>query len=166
MVNEISTSELKKISESNQDNYIIVDVRSTFEYSSENIPNSKNIPLNKIRASIDELKKYEKVYLFCRSGNRSYLASNILLELGVVNPINVKGGIVAWKTNGFDIIKNPSSMSILRLIQIIMGLLLLTDVLLSKNYDANLILPTFMGAFILYSGITNKCLLNSCSIKN
>ena len=45
----------------------------------------------------------EKIYLYCRSGNRSALAAIALLEMGFKNPISVAGGFTAWRDSGFNV---------------------------------------------------------------
>jgi rhodanese-related sulfurtransferase len=43
------------------------------------------------------------VVLYCRSGARSYHACNFLGQQGVDNVINLRGGIIAWARQGFEI---------------------------------------------------------------
>jgi rhodanese-related sulfurtransferase len=43
------------------------------------------------------------VVLYCRSGARSYHACNFLGQQGIDNVVNLRGGIIAWVRNGFDI---------------------------------------------------------------
>lgn len=62
-------------------NYIILDVRSIHEYKEEHIENAINIPHDKIDSNID-LDKDKIILVYCRSGNRSQIASNKLQSLG------------------------------------------------------------------------------------
>jgi rhodanese-related sulfurtransferase len=43
------------------------------------------------------------VVLYCRSGARSYHACNFLGQQGVGNVINLRGGIIAWAREGYEI---------------------------------------------------------------
>lgn len=57
---------------------IVIDVREEWEFESGNHPGSLNIPLGEIVNRIDDIKKYEKVFLVCQSGNRANFAKSIL----------------------------------------------------------------------------------------
>lgn len=63
---------------------IIVDVRSPDEYKSGHISGAINIPVDKIGAQAESLKKKGKpVITCCRSGARSGMAESILKQKGV-----------------------------------------------------------------------------------
>lgn len=62
-------------------NYIIVDVRSEDEYNEGHIVDSINIPYDQIDENIN-LDKTKTIMVYCRSGNRSSIAYNILVDLG------------------------------------------------------------------------------------
>lgn len=63
---------------------IILDVRTTSEYSQGAIPGSKNIPLQVLNGKINEIKKLNKpVITCCASGMRSGSASTILKANGI-----------------------------------------------------------------------------------
>ena len=65
---------------------VIVDVRNAWEYDEGHVKNAVNIPLTEIPARIDEFKKLNSpVILYCRSGNRSGAAVNILQQAGITN---------------------------------------------------------------------------------
>ena len=71
----------------------VVDVRNTWEYEEGHVNNAVNIPLNEIPARIEEFRKLNgPVILYCRSGNRSGAAVNILRQAGITNVHN-GGGI-------------------------------------------------------------------------
>jgi phage shock protein E len=77
----------------NKENVLLVDVRNPWEYEEGHIKNAVNIPLHEIPARITEFKKEEgPVVLYCRSGNRSGAAVNILKQAGLKNVYN-GGGI-------------------------------------------------------------------------
>lgn len=65
---------------------LVVDVRSPWEFESGNIPGAQNIPLEQLPSRIGEFKSFHKsVVLYCRSGNRSGMAVNILKQNGITN---------------------------------------------------------------------------------
>ena len=77
---------------------LILDVRTPSEYYSEHIKNAKLIPLYQLQQRILELKEYKNkpILIYCRSGNRSAVASEILIEQGFNNLYNLKDGIIGW----------------------------------------------------------------------
>ena len=48
-----------------------------------------NIEWQEVSSIIDNVKKEEKIYLYCRSGNRSQKATDILIKLGYTNVENL-----------------------------------------------------------------------------
>ena len=80
-----------------ESSYIILDVRTTEEYSEKHIPGAINIPNETIGAEdIPELPDKEQLILvYCRSGNRSKQASEKLVKLGYTNIVEF-GGINDW----------------------------------------------------------------------
>ena len=71
---------------------IIVDVRSAWEYEANHIPGAKNIPLEEVPYKVEEFKSFKSpVVLYCRSGNRSGMAVNILKQNGVADVYNGGG---------------------------------------------------------------------------
>ena len=72
-------STLDKVLEDN--NYIVVDVRTSSEYSESHVKGSINIPYDEIDESTD-LDKGKTILVYCRSGARSGKAYNTLTSLG------------------------------------------------------------------------------------
>tara|TARA_B100000575_G_scaffold34066_1_gene22923 strand:- start:2245 stop:2574 length:330 start_codon:yes stop_codon:yes gene_type:complete len=84
---------------------VLIDVRTIDEYSSGHIENSLNIEWESIEIIEKSISKDEKIYLYCRSGNRSGKAKNILIDLGYQDVINLGGIDTAAKTLGLNIVK-------------------------------------------------------------
>jgi rhodanese-related sulfurtransferase len=80
----------------------IIDVREVYEFEESNIPTAKNIPLSTISSQIVELDnlKNEELIMQCRSGQRSKVAQQLLLQAGFSNVKNFEGGILAWQALG------------------------------------------------------------------
>lgn len=79
----------------NKDTYII-DVREDYEYKSGHLPNSYNIPLGDINSiSLNNFSHTSTIIVYCRSGNRSNTAANLLIKLGYENVYDM-GGITNW----------------------------------------------------------------------
>lgn len=81
---------------------IIVDVRTVEEWNEDGHADcSVNYPLDKFESKIEELKKYDKVILVCRSGNRAGIAKAKLQSAGYSKEIENLGPWqnVTCKTN-------------------------------------------------------------------
>jgi NADPH-dependent 2,4-dienoyl-CoA reductase/sulfur reductase-like enzyme/rhodanese-related sulfurtransferase len=75
-----------------------LDVRETFELAVENVPGAVNIPLGQLRARISELPRDKDIHVICRSGQRAYYATRILLQNGF-KAKNVTGGMLSLAHN-------------------------------------------------------------------
>jgi rhodanese-related sulfurtransferase len=80
-----------------EEGYIILDVRTQEEYDEGHIPGAILIPNTEIedRAEDELTDKNQLILVYCRSGRRSKLAAEILVELGYTN-IREFGGIIDW----------------------------------------------------------------------
>jgi rhodanese-related sulfurtransferase len=90
-----------------EDDIILLDVRSPQEVIHDGkIKGSILIPLDQLAQNIDKLKKYrdKKIFVYCRSGNRSVSASRLLSSLGF-KVFNIRGGINEWKEEGLPVQK-------------------------------------------------------------
>lgn len=92
----ITAEEAKQIMDS-EEGYIILDVRTQEEYDEGHIPGAVLIPNTEIEARAEEelTDKDQLILVYCRSGRRSKLAAEALVELGYTN-IKEFGGIIDW----------------------------------------------------------------------
>ena len=92
----ITAEESKKIMDS-EEGYIILDVRTQEEYDHGHIPGAILIPTTEIEDRAEEVltDKDQLILVYCRSGRRSQLAAEALVELGYTN-IKEFGGILDW----------------------------------------------------------------------
>ena len=92
----ITAEEAELIMES-EESYIILDVRTREEYEQGHIPGAILIPDTEIEAKAEEALtgKDQLILVYCRSGRRSKLAAEALVELGYTN-IREFGGIIDW----------------------------------------------------------------------
>lgn len=84
---------------------VLLDVRSPGEHMEERIADKPLMPLQYVESRIAQLEPYKnrKIIVYCRSGNRSGLAVEILREYGF-NAFNMEGGIIQWKREKFPTI--------------------------------------------------------------
>jgi len=92
-VPELFPEEAKKLME--EEEVLLLDVRTPPEHAEERIPNSLLIPLDELRFSYDKLPKDKKIIVYCRSGERSAFATHLLRQLGY-EAYNLAGGIIMW----------------------------------------------------------------------
>lgn len=97
IIKHISMNDIVQIMEENE-NYIILDVRTQAEYNQGHIPNAICIPNETIDENVvNKLPdKNQMILVYCRSGNRSKQAAEKLKKLGYTNLIEF-GGIRDWK---------------------------------------------------------------------
>jgi len=76
---------------------ILLDVRTVAENKEIRIPGSMLIPLDSLKSQVSSLisDKDVKIIIYCRSGNRSKEAADILITLGYKNVFDM-GGIIDW----------------------------------------------------------------------
>jgi rhodanese-related sulfurtransferase len=72
----------------------LLDVREVVELAVENVPDTYNIPLGQLRDRLDELPHDREIHVFCRSGQRAYYATRILLQHGF-KARNISGGMLS-----------------------------------------------------------------------
>lgn len=97
IIKHVSMDDIVQIMEENE-NYIILDVRTIAEYNEGHIPNAICIPNETIDENVvNKLPdKNQMILVYCRSGNRSRQAAEKLKKLGYTNLIEF-GGIIDWK---------------------------------------------------------------------
>jgi rhodanese-related sulfurtransferase len=84
--------------------HLLLDVRTPEEYAEGHIANSVNISLQTLAEHLDEVPKDQPVVLYCRSGNRSAQAAELLKEAGYTAVYDL-GGIIDWQAAGYPIEK-------------------------------------------------------------
>jgi rhodanese-related sulfurtransferase len=94
-VAQISAQELALVNE-NPVGTTLVDVRERSERSGGFIPGSVSIPLPELRKRLGEIDRNTMVFVHCKGGYRSSIATSILLQAGFPRVGNVTGGYDAW----------------------------------------------------------------------
>jgi len=88
-----------KKSMSEQENTVLLDVRTPGEVAQGIIEGATVIDFfaNDFQTQISALDKDKNYFVYCRSGNRSGQACQMMDQLGFKNLVNLEGGILAWK---------------------------------------------------------------------
>ena len=76
----------------------LLDVREPMELAVEDVPGAHHIPLGQLRARLGELPRDREIQVICRSGQRAYYATRILLQNGF-QAKDVSGGLLSLAQN-------------------------------------------------------------------
>ena len=82
------------------DNAVILDVRTDDEWFDGKIPGAVHLDIYKPQEFMDGLEKLDKsksYYVYCKAGGRSYQACSIMGQLGFPHTYNLVGGITQWE---------------------------------------------------------------------
>ena len=92
----ITPQEAKEIMDTQKD-YVILDAREPSEYEAGHIPGAIVISHEKIKEQAESQlpDKDQLILVYCRSGRRSKLAAQDLVDLGYTN-VKEFGGIIDW----------------------------------------------------------------------
>ena len=85
--------------------YFLLDVRTPEEYEEGFIENSILIPLSELESRLSEIPADKPIIVYCRSGNRSMQAAEILIKNKFNQVYNVLGGITEWIKKGYPLVK-------------------------------------------------------------
>ena len=90
-----------------QPGVIILDVRTPEEFNAGHITNAININLEgyDFSSEVSKLDKNATVAVYCRSGNRSGVATDQMAEIGFTDMYDMQGGIVDWEAAGGPVVK-------------------------------------------------------------
>lgn len=144
-------------------NQVIIDVREKDEFTAEHIEHSIHVPLSDFPRQAPALFKTlqgKSVVLMCRSGKRAALAASQATSFSQGIDLQVfEGGILEWKKQGNPTVATKKShLPIMRQVQLIAGILVLTGVLLSRFVNpAFIFLSGFVGAGLTIAGATGFC---------
>ena len=84
--------------------YKLLDIRTEEEFSAGHINNSEQIDFYKTEeflGFLDSLDKNQKYLIYCRTGNRSAKALEIMKQKGFKSVSDLDGGISAWVSGGY-----------------------------------------------------------------
>jgi NADPH-dependent 2,4-dienoyl-CoA reductase/sulfur reductase-like enzyme/rhodanese-related sulfurtransferase len=76
------------------DNAFLLDVREPVELAVESVPGALNIPMGQLRSRLGELPRDREIHVICRSAQRAYYATRILLQNGF-KARDISGGMLS-----------------------------------------------------------------------
>jgi rhodanese-related sulfurtransferase len=83
--------------------YEVVDVREGWEHERGHIPGSRNVVLARILANPQGTQFRDRTIFVCEVGERSAVASEMAVALGVKDVVNFRGGHKAWREAGLPL---------------------------------------------------------------
>lgn len=102
---QISAEEVKNALDKSN-NLVILDVRSGEEVARGKIAGSIHIPMNELESKINSAvpDKKTKIVVYCLSGSRSFIAAEILENLGYKDVFDMSNGLLAWRSKGYALV--------------------------------------------------------------
>lgn len=88
---------------------VILDVRNQSEYDAGHIRNARQIPVWALAERLNELNESDTILVYCKSGYRSLMATQTLVNNSFANLYNMIGGITLWEAVGYPVYVNYSS---------------------------------------------------------
>lgn len=84
-----------------EDGAFLLDVRTPEEWDEYHAPQATLIPLDELPNRLDEIPRDRDIVVICRSGNRSQVGRDILLDAGFERVTSSSGGMKAWASAGY-----------------------------------------------------------------
>ena len=137
----------------------LIDVRTPVEFREVHATLARNVPLDRLdpASMAASHSNGDPLYVICRSGSRGKQACE-KLEAEGLNVVNVEGGTQAWDAAGLPVVRGKKTISLERQVRIAAGLLVLTGAVLSQLHHEYWIgLSAFVGAGLMFAGITDTC---------
>ena len=83
--------------------YEIVDVREDWEWNKGHLPGARHVVLNTILSNPMAQKFRDRTIFVCAVGERSAVAAEMAVALGVNDVVSFRGGTKAWKEAGLPL---------------------------------------------------------------
>ena len=144
-----------------------LDVRSALEFNEAHIKDSINIPIDMLTGKVNELGQAKQKYIvLCRTGNRSAMAADMLMQSGISSVRVMDGGILQWQKEMLPVVKGEGGMSLERQVRVIAGSLVLSGILMSwLVHWAFIFISLFVSCGLIYAGITDNCMMGMLLMK-
>ena len=109
LLQRMKTIHWNEIDERADDGFIL-DVRSVEEFEKGSIVGATHIPVDELRARINEIPSNRAVYVYCQIGLRGYLATRILVQNGFNEVYNLSGGYRLWHSSKTELMKSKRNL--------------------------------------------------------
>ena len=161
-MSELATVSVNRLSELDRQGGVdLIDVRTPAEFGEIHATIARNTPLESLDpAAVMKARNGtadQPLYVICRSGNRSSKACEKFIQAGYSDVVNVEGGTSAWEQAGLPVVRGKKAMSLERQVRIAAGSLVLLGAVLSFWNIYFACLSGFVGAGLMFAGITDTC---------
>ncbi len=91
----------------NKEDALVLDIREDNELVQGSIRGAKHLALSVLKQRVEDIQDHieKPVITYCKAGNRSELACEILKKNKFLNVMSLKGGLEGWKTANLPVIK-------------------------------------------------------------
>lgn len=161
-LNQLHTMDAQTLKQGlDQQSVTLIDVREPGEFAGEHIPGATLVALSQFDPRKIPQTEDTQLVLYCRSGNRSAIAAQKLFDAGFESVTHLSCGIGAWKEAGYPTVTNRDApISLMRQVQLVAGSLMLTGTILGALVSPwFLLLSGFVGAGLMFAGVTDTCML-------
>jgi rhodanese-related sulfurtransferase len=100
---DVSVEQARSLIQSRPD-LVILDVRTVAEYEEGHISGAVNIPVQELEERLGELDASSEILVYCRTGNRSSVAVQLLKANMFEKLYHMSSGITAWVNAGYPIV--------------------------------------------------------------
>ncbi|MDD5085791.1 MAG: MBL fold metallo-hydrolase [Candidatus Omnitrophica bacterium] len=144
-----------------------LDVRSPLEFSEVHIQDSVNVPIDMLTSKLEDLSKPDTTYIvLCRTGNRSPMAADMLLQSGIRSVKVMGGGMTRWQKEKLSVVKGAGGISLERQVRLIAGILVLLGILLGWFVSSVFIwISIWVACGLILAGLTDNCLMGMLLMK-
>ena len=161
LVETIAPAEIGRLMKSGR-SLNIFDVRTAGKFRRLHARGAQSMPLNELDPATITARRSdanEPIYVICQSGGRAAKAWQRLKRAGIGPVYSIEGGTVAWQRLGLPIERGQrGAISMERQVRIGAGSLVLLGVGLAWQVNSLfLILPSLVGAGLVFAGVTDYC---------
>lgn len=140
----------------------LIDVRTPVEFREIHAEPARSVPLDTLEPDAIMSARIgltdEPLFIICRSGARGRQAAEKFHAAGYTNVINVEGGTLAWESAGLPVVRGEKAVSLERQVRIAAGSLVVLGTVLGTVFHPGFLgLSAFVGAGLIFSGVTDTC---------
>jgi rhodanese-related sulfurtransferase len=138
---------------------VVVDVREAPHFAAQHLPGAHSRPLSTFDPDTLPKADGQRIVFQCEVGISSQTAGERALDQGILEVYNLRGGIQAWRQAGLPVEgSGKGPIPIVRQVHIVAGSFALVGTLLGAFvHPALLLIPGFVGAGLLFAGVTGIC---------
>lgn len=99
---QMPVAELRERLKAGDKRLTVLDVREGSEWREGHIQGAIHVPFHDLLSHLDDIPSHKPVAALCAGGTRSSIAASLLQAQGF-EPVNVLGGMAAWKAAGYPV---------------------------------------------------------------